>query len=126
MRKLALLLPLLTALETQAAYYTEEPDPDYQKVTTTIFCMNHFYNRTTGFLGHPSGMAAQKSLASMLENLKDKEKTADAIRMATNAINEKQTSHEVPYTCFEYIPKDHGLKQEELEYFLLNSSDKNR
>lgn len=124
MLKLTLFLSALISLPAQAAIYTDEPDPESQKITTAIVCMNHFYNRSSSFLGHQAGMAAQKSLESMLASLENKEKIADAIRIAIMIVNKRQSGSEVPFTCYEYVPKEHGLTQDEVEHFMLNSTDK--
>ncbi|WP_282340901.1 hypothetical protein [Pseudomonas sp. PS02288] len=122
MWKLILFLSALIHLPAQATTYTEEPDPEYQKITIAIVCMNHFYNRSSSFLGHQAGMAAQQSLESMLTKLENKEKMADAIRIATMAINKPQNNPEVPFSCYGYIPKEHGLTEDEIEHFILNST----
>ncbi|MCC6075164.1 hypothetical protein ACFPTX_00920 [Pseudomonas sp. GCM10022188] len=124
MWKFTLFLSALFFLPAHATIYTNELDPEYQKITRAIVCMNHFYNRSSSFLGHQAGMAAQKSLELLLASLENKEKIADAIRMATMAINKRQNGSEVPFTCYDYIPKEHGLTKDEIEHFMLHSTDK--
>lgn len=122
MWKLILFLSALIHLPAQATIYTDEPDSEYQKITTAIVCMNHFYNRSSSFLGHQAGMAAQQYLEFMLAKLENKEKMADAVRIATMTINKPQGSPEVPFSCYEYIPKEHGVTEDEIEHFILNST----
>ncbi|WP_312483554.1 hypothetical protein [Stutzerimonas nitrititolerans] len=123
MWKLTILTTVLISSSAQATFYTDEPDPEYQKITTAIVCMNHFYNRSSSLLAHQAGVSAQSALEAMLGSLEHKEKTTEAIRMASIIVNKPQDTSEVPFNCYEYIPKEHGLTQDEVEYFILNSTE---
>ncbi|MFI7835717.1 hypothetical protein [Pseudomonas asiatica] len=105
-----------------AAFYTQELDPAYEKASIALFCMNHFYNRTKGHLGTQAGMAAQADLAGRLSSLPDGEKLADNLRLALDSITKDEGSKAVSPFCWQYIPQDHGLTAEQIEYFLKHSS----
>jgi len=106
----------------EAVIYTEEWDPVYEKASITLFCMNHFMYRTTGYLGMKAGLVAQAALAEQLPSLPDGKKLADAMTFALNSINTPRKDTTVPYHCLQFIPQDHGLDDEQLKYFLKHSS----
>jgi hypothetical protein len=114
---------LLVGQAAMAVIYTEEPDPAYEALSQSAFCMNHFYHRTSSYLGHQAGFAAQATLASQIEQSHDGAKVADAIRMAFNAIDSSKNDKKVPFFCRQFIPQDHDMSQHQLEYFLLHSAD---
>ncbi|MNM90503.1 hypothetical protein D3C81_1027680 [compost metagenome] len=118
----AALIGMTIALNADAAFYTEEPDPSYQKASIALFCMNHFYNRTMGHLGMQAGMNAQEDLAKLIPSLADGQKLADELRLALNAITKGSSDKSVPVNCWQYIPTDHGLTSEEIQHFLKHSS----
>lgn len=114
---------LLVSQAAMAVIYTEEPDPAYEALSQSAFCMNHFYYRTSSYLGHQAGFAAQTALASQIEKLHDGAKVADAIRMALNAIDRSRNDEAVPFACRQFVPQDHGMSESQLKYFLSHSAD---
>ncbi|MCE1084178.1 hypothetical protein HX137_06650 [Pseudomonas sp. 165] len=117
-----LAIAITSSSSASAAFYTEEPDPAYEKASIALFCMNHFYNRTKGHLGTQAGMAAQADLAGRLSSLPDGEKLADNLRLALDSITKDEGSKAVSPFCWQYIPQDHGLTTEQIEHFLKHSS----
>jgi len=105
-----------------AVFYTEEPDPAYDKAGNALFCMNHFYNRTQSQLGMQAGMAAQADLAKQLSSLPNGEKLADKLRVSLTAIAKDEGNKAVSPLCWQYIPQDHGLTFEQIQNFLDPSS----
>ncbi|MQG91325.1 MULTISPECIES: hypothetical protein [unclassified Pseudomonas] len=122
MLRTSALLALLASSSTLAAYYTEAPDPAYEKASIALFCMNHFYNRTKGHLGLQAGMAAQQDLAKQLTSLPDGEKLADNLRLALDSMTKDEGNKAVSPFCWQYIPSDHGLTSDQIEHFLKHSS----
>ncbi|EPM57801.1 hypothetical protein A264_19132 [Pseudomonas syringae pv. actinidiae ICMP 19071] len=114
---------LLVSQAAQAVIHTEDPDPAYEALSQSAFCMNHFYYRTSSYLGHQAGFAAQTALASQMEELHDGAKVSDAIRMAFNAIDRSKNDETVPFACRQFIPQDHGMSDSQLKYFLSHSAD---
>lgn len=125
MRIVTALLAILAFISfpiANATIYTEERDPAYERASIALFCMNHFYNRTTGYIGMQAGMAAQADLASRLPSLSNGEKLAGEMRLALHAITKDQGNKAVPVHCWQYVPKDHGLTSDEIQRFLRQSS----
>lgn len=107
---------------SDAVTYMPEPDPVYEALSLTIYCMNHFRNRTTGYLGVKSAIAAQADLETKLKSLNDAAKTADAMGMALMAIGLPRKDDGVPVICWRFVPNDHDLNPEQLKYFLSHSA----
>ncbi|AXL77925.1 TPA: hypothetical protein ACGJ7L_002300 [Pseudomonas aeruginosa] len=122
MARLLAILAFISSPIAAATIYTEERDPIYERASIALFCMNHFYNRTTGYLGMQAGMSAQADLAKRLPLLPDGEKLAGEMRLALNAMTKDQGNKAVPTHCWQYIPKDHGLTSDEILRFLKRSS----
>lgn len=114
---------LMVGQTAMAVIYTEEPEPAYEALSQSAFCMNHFYYRTSSYLGQQAGFAAQTALASQMEQLHDGAKFADAIRMAFNAADRSKNDESVPFMCRRFIPQDHGMSESQLKYFLSHSAD---
>lgn len=114
---------MLSSGATTAVIYTDDPDPVYEELSQSAYCMNHFYSRTSGHLSHEAGSAAQTAFATQLNTLHDGARVAEAIRMAFNAANMPRKDDSVPVHCWQFIPKEHGMTEAQLKYFLLNSVD---
>ncbi|WP_411386741.1 hypothetical protein [Pseudomonas sp. MPB03] len=126
MKALAIGMALSGSLVSQVAMgviYAEVPDAAYEALSQSAFCMNHFYYRTSSYLGHQAGFAAQTALASQIEQLHDGAKVADAFRTTFNAIDRSKNDKEVPFICRQFIPQDHDMSGHQLKYFLLHSAD---
>lgn len=106
-----------------AVIYTDEPDPAYEALSQSAYCMNHFYSHTSGHLSYEAGSAAQTLFATQLNALHDGARVAEAIRMAFYAANISRKDDSVPAHCWQFIPKEHGMTEAQVKYFLLHSAD---
>ncbi|MFV0931305.1 hypothetical protein [Pseudomonas jessenii] len=114
---------VLSSGSAMAVIYTDEPDPAYEALSQSANCMNHFYFRTSGHLSHEAGTAAQTVFATQLNTLHDGARVAEAIRMAFYAANIPRKDDSVPVHCWQFIPKEHGMTEAQLKYFLLHGAD---
>lgn len=122
MRKALVTAMCLITPSAEAVFYTDGPDPVYDKVSIALVCMNHFNYRTEGYLGMQAGLAAQAALAEQLPSLPDGKKLAEVMRLALNSINTPLRDSGVPNQCLQFIPQDHGLDDEQLKFFLKYSA----
>lgn len=103
---------------------TDEPDARDIKITTTIGCMNLYFNRVSDYLGLQAVLNAQESLVNQLAACPDSQRAAEAIRMVITVDSKAKPGPDIPPVCWEFIPKDHGLSTTEIEHFLTFGADK--
>lgn len=106
-----------------AVVYTDPPDEAYESLSQAAFCMNHFYYRTSGHIGHEAGWAAQTALAAQLKVLKDETKIAEALRLAFSSASKPPKDDSVPIHCRQFIPTDHSMNDAQVQYFMSHSAD---
>ncbi len=117
------LFGMLSGGAAMAVIFADGLDPEYETLSQSAYCMNHFYSHTSGHLSHKAGSAAQTVFATQLNALHDGARVAEAIRVAFYAANIPRKDDSVPVHCWQFIPKEHGMTEEQMKYFLLHSDD---
>lgn len=115
---------LLGSQVASAAIYTEVPDPEYEALSQSAYCMNHFLYRTSSHISYQAAQEAQTALVTQLNLLHDTVKVAEAISLAFYAASLPRKDDSVPPHCWQFIPKDHSMDETQMQYFLKHSAIK--
>jgi hypothetical protein len=115
---------LLGSQMASAVIFTEEPDPAYEALSQSAYCMNHFLYRTSSHISYQAAHEAQTALVTQLNSLHDTVKVAEAIRLAFYAASLPRKDDSVPPHCWQFIPKDHNMDETQMQYFLKHGAIK--